>query len=240
MTQGILLRAVLAASIIAISYPLLCQAQMPALGDEPGEIKSSNLAGPLEVRQGECNYSVKLKANQTITHNTPDIIIYENTPPIDSKFIPYMWQPETYSGYEWNFKNPGRRNLRWLGLICESAENLPFLNVNKAEPKLGNDEIIESNRFKCPANIVDGKFVLSEEISSDKNYTIENISQNNWSGFIVFHRSKPKNTYDQMRFCLLHDNVVLIGTTENAQPAPALDEKFRKMALDFTNSINFH
>jgi hypothetical protein len=240
MTQGFLSRSVLAVSIIAISYPFLCQAQTPALGNEPGEIKSSNLSGSLEVRQGECNYSVKLKENQTITYNTPDIIIYENTLPIDSKSIPYMWQPETYSGYDWNFKNPGRRNLRWLGLICESAENLPFLNTNKSELTFGSDEIIGSNRFKCPAKLFDGKFVLSEEVSSDKNYTIENISQNNWSGFIVFHRSKPKNTYDQMRFCLLHDNVVLIGTTENAQPAPALDEQFRKMTLDFVNSIKFY
>lgn len=219
--------------------PILCHAQTPVLGNEPGEEKSLSLTGPLEIRQGECIYSATLNKRQIITHNTPDIVIYEKTPTIDQKLTPYLWQPETYSGFEWRFKNPGRRNLRWLGLICESAENLPFLKIEKSAQKFETNEIIESNKRKCPANLVNGKFILPEELGEQKNYTIESITKSNWTGFAVFHRSKSRNIYDQMRFCLLHDNVVLIGTTENIQPTPMLDEKFRTMTINFIKSIEF-
>lgn len=216
-----------------------CYAQTPVLGNEPGEVKSLSRIGPLEIRQGECIYSATLNSRQTITYNNPDIIIYEKTPAIDPKLTPYLWQPEIYSGYEWSFKNPSRRNLRWFGLICESAENLPFLKIEKSSPSFETNEIIESNKQKCPANLVNGKFILPKEFSEEKSYTIENITKNNWTGFIVFHRSKSRNNYDQMRFCLLHNSVVLIGTTENMQPTPTLDEKFRTMAINFINSIEF-
>ncbi|MFV3372214.1 hypothetical protein ACNFH5_28930 [Pseudomonas sp. NY15435] len=222
-----------------IINPLLCHAQTPVLGDESGEEKSLNFAGPLEIRQGECRYTATLDKNQTIIHNTPDIVIHEIVSTRDQKPTPYLWQPETYSGYEWNFKNPGRRNLRWFGLICESAENLPFLKEDKLAAGLGNNEVIESNKLKCPAELVNGKFTLPKKLTSDKNYTIERITKSTWTGFLVLHKSKSRNIYDQMRFCLLHNDVVLIGTTENMQPAPMLDEKFRKMVIEFINSITF-
>lgn len=225
--------------VVLIISPLLCHAQTPVLGDEPGEEKSLNSPAPLEIRQGECHYSATLGKNQTIIHNTPDIVIHERISTRDQKPTPYLWQPETYSGYDWSFKNPGRRNLRWFGLICESAENLPFLKEDKIATGLGNNEIIESNKRKCPAELVNGKFTLTQELDSDKKYTIERIANSNWTGFLVLHRSKSKNIYDQMRFCLLHDDVVLIGSTENMQPAPMLDEKFRTMVIEFINSIKF-
>ncbi|WP_236202266.1 hypothetical protein [Pseudomonas pseudonitroreducens] len=239
MKQTILSRIVFVIFISTPIPPISCLARTPALGNRPGEIRITSQTGLVEIRQDECNYSAHINSNQTIIHNTPDIIIHESTPAIIPKLTPYLWQPETYSGYDWSFKNPGRKNLRWFGLICESAENLPFLKEDKLATGLGNNEIIESNKRKCPADLVNGKFTLTQELDSDKKYTIERITNSNWTGFLVLHRSKSKNKYDQMRFCLLHDDIVLIGSTENMQPAPMLDEKFRTMVIEFINSIKF-
>lgn len=129
-TSSRIIFAILATLLIS---PISCLAKIPVLGDEPGEIKITSQAGPLEIRQGECSYSARINGNQTIKYNVPDIIVYEGAPTLDSKHAPYIWQPETYLGYDWAFKNPGRRDLRWFGVICESAENFPFLSAKKSE-----------------------------------------------------------------------------------------------------------
>lgn len=186
-----------------------------SLGNSTGDAQDISGPSKIKTRQGRCSYSLSIVEGQHVKYNDPEIIIYDSSARVSEDFIPYLWQAETASGYDWGFKNPGSLELKWVGLMCDSVENFPFSKSYKDATPPEYEQILELNATKCPAEIRDGKFSIRSELMNDESFIFQRLSGNNWDGFFVLHKKSNSKIYDRLRFCLIHDGSVLIGVSEN-------------------------
>ncbi|SFE08289.1 hypothetical protein SAMN05216577_1653 [Pseudomonas citronellolis] len=210
-----------------------------SLGNRLEDVRDFSGPSVIETKQGDCSYSLSLGDHQHAQYDDPDIVIYEAPSKINRNSTPYLWQAESATGYDWAFKNPGNPELKWFGLMCESKENFPFSMTNEDDLPPEYREILESNSLKCPADFRNGRFVIKSSMAGDNSYIFQRLSENNWEGVLVLHKQKGKENYDQIRFCLVHEGVVLIGTSENEEPAPSIDKNFAEDLAKIIKTVNF-
>lgn len=222
-----------------INASTACGSESTPLGNGIRDVQEFSGPGVIKTTQGECSYSLLIDSQQHARYNDPDIVIYEAPSKINRNSIPYLWQAESATGYDWAFKNPGNPELKWFGLMCESKENFPFSITNDDDLPPEYREILESNSLKCPADFRNGRFVIKPSMAGDNSYIFQRLSENNWEGVLVLHKQKGKENYDQIRFCLVHEGAVLIGTSENKEPTPNIDKNFADDLIKIIKTINF-
>jgi len=213
-------------SALVTTASFSASADILKLGNEPQA--APFISGPqkIETRQGRCHYSLVLGKSFHARYNDPEIILYQSPLPLKDDQIPHLEQAETSSGYYWMFSNPGSKKTNWFGLMCDSVENFPFGTDSNSEAPPELEQALESNGIKCPAELRDGKFFPKARLFRSKDYSFKRISYNNWNGFIITHKAGQSEYYDQIRFCLTHNDRVIVGATENQSPLPKIDNKF--------------
>lgn len=104
---------------------------MVSLGNQLEDVREFSGPSVIETKQGDCSYSLSLGDQQRAQYDAPDIVIYEAPSKINRNSTPYLWQAESATGYDWDFKNPGNPEFKCFGLMCESKENFPFPMTNE-------------------------------------------------------------------------------------------------------------
>lgn len=191
------------------------------LGNEIGSVFSISGKNSVTVNMAACPFKISLKKDQNLIFNVPDVVFYESKTVIKKNNFPYLWQAEMSAGYDWAFKKAGSLDDKWFGLMCENSDNFSWHDGSSAseqheEVTPEQQEIRDSNDLKCPAKIKDGRWVLNDQKTASKNYLFKELKGVNWIGFIVgYKNNKSKSTLDSLRFCLMHDNKIIIGVSEN-------------------------
>lgn len=212
------------------------------LGNEAGGVPHVPGLRSIIVNMDRCSFRIALKNNQNFFFNTPDIVFYESKTAL--KNPPYLWQAERSAGYDWAFQKPGNLNDRWFGLMCEGAENLSWNAASASkqheEPTPEQQQIRNSNDLKCPAKIRDGKWVLNDQGMKPENYLFKELKGANWNGFVVGYKNKKsRSTLQSLRFCLVHDNDVVIGASENYPKSLSIPISFFDRVQNLLSTIQF-
>lgn len=201
------------------------------IGSGAGESLSASGPKSAQVNLFECKFTVHLERNQHIAFNNPDIIIYENNTGANTKAPAHLWQAETASGYNWKFKLDGAPDTYWFGSICADISEFPEGFINKkiegSSPEL--DLIRESNETHCPAKYIDGAWRPSSYMASYHNYIFQNMAGENWNGFAVGLKYSYGQKITSLKFCLVHEDKVLIGTSESDNPLSLPDDSFQRL-----------
>ncbi|WP_321839672.1 hypothetical protein [Paraburkholderia bannensis] len=114
----------------------------------------------VQVRMGECQFSISLKEGEHIKYNNPDVIFYRANGRVPDRDLPFVQQAHTYSGYDWWFAKHGNRSVPWIGLMCESAANFKWSSdYTAADSTPALQDIADANAINCPADFVKGKWV---------------------------------------------------------------------------------
>lgn len=201
------------------------------IGNGAGETLSATGPKTSQVNLYECKFSITLEDNQHIAFNDPDIIFYENNSTIHTKIPAYLWQAETTSGYNWQFRTDGDPSSYWFGSICSGTSEFPKdFSGNKTEassPEL--DLIRESNETHCPAKYIDGAWHPNANITSLQNYVFQDIKGENWSGFAMGFKSNNGKKFTSLKYCLVHQDKVLVGVSESESPLSLPGDSFQKL-----------
>jgi hypothetical protein len=128
--------------------------------------------------------------------------------------------------------------------MCEGAENLSWNAASASkqheEPTPEQQQIRNSNDLKCPAKIRDGKWVLNDQGMKPENYLFKELKGANWNGFVVGYKNKKsRSTLQSLRFCLVHDNDVVIGASENYPKSLSIPISFFDRVQNLLSTIQF-
>jgi hypothetical protein len=210
-----------------------------AIGNGAGEALSAVGPRTLQINLSECKFSITLEDNQYIEFNDPDIVFYEKNSTTHTR-KPYLWQAETTSGYNWQFRTDGDTSTYWFGIMCAgTSEFLDDFSGKKTEASsLELDLIRKSNETHCPATYADGNWHPNHHITNLQNYIFQEVNGENWSGFAMGFKSSDGKEFSSLKFCLVHQNKVLIGASESDSPLSLPEDSFHKL-LQTLSKIKF-
>ena len=212
------------------------------IGNGAGEFLNDSGPKNVQVKLFECKFTINLERNQHIVFNDPDIIIYENDLGANKKAPAHLWQAETTSGYNWQFKLDGAPDTYWFGSMCADISEFPeeFVGKKKEELSPELDLIRESNGAHCPAKYTDGAWRPSFYAANFHNYIFQDMAGENWNGFAVGLKSSDGQKISSLKFCLVHEDKVLIGASESDTPLSLPGDSFQKLvrALSRVKFIN--
>jgi Uncharacterized protein conserved in bacteria (DUF2345) len=159
------------ASIFVAGLTLIFSFSSVALADdgavtlrEGASMLAADGPASVQVRTGECQFSISIKEGEHIKYNNPDVIFYRANGHVPDRDLPFVQQAHTYSGYDWWFEKRGSRNVPWIGFMCESAANFkwsPDYVAADSTPAL--QDIVDANAINCPADFVRGKWVSTSK-----------------------------------------------------------------------------
>ncbi len=205
------------ACVPSLAWPV--PADSVVLGDQPGAVQSVQGPASVLVALNECSFSVALAKGQYLRFNTPDVVFVQSATALNEQAMPHLWQAETYSGYEWQFRKPGGLADTWFGVMCEGTASFSLLKpevaVPEAEVSPGLQVIRGSNDLKCPATLTRDGWVPTQRAGRPEDYVFEQLSGPDWSGFVLGYRNTTGKTFGRISFCLIHDDQVLLGAAEN-------------------------
>ncbi|CAG4928493.1 hypothetical protein [Paraburkholderia saeva] len=164
----------------------------------------------VQVRMGDCQFSMTLKKGEHIKYNDPDLILYRANAPLPDRELPFLQQAQTYSGYDWWFEKRGTVNVPWIGFMCENTSDFKW-SLDNAQTDISQEmqDITDANSLRCPADF-DGKQWTPLRKTGGANF--ENIDVPGANGFVVDIKSK-KNGIQGPRFCFVNGKNVLIGVS---------------------------
>ncbi|WP_199030606.1 hypothetical protein [Ralstonia sp. ASV6] len=180
-----------------------------------------------------------------MTFNDPDLVVYYSGSKEGGEA--HLQQAETSFGASWNFEKKGSRQDKWLGMMCESAENFSAQTLGRkaiegAEVSPALNDVREGNDLRCPADLKDGKWIPRPILKKGESYVFAEISGANWVGFLIGYKaSKSRKKLAALRFCALSGDNVLMGAAENsgrplAIPFGAMDEVVKSLStIRFSN-----
>lgn len=231
------------ASIFVVGLTLISSFSSVALADNGAVMLgegSSVLAvdGPavVQVRMGECGFSIVLKEGGHIKYNNPDVIFYHANGRVPDRDLPFVQQAHTYSGYDWWFEKPGGRNIPWIGFMCESAANFkwsPDYAAEDSTPAL--QDIVDANAINCPADFVGGKWVPASKALDQ--FTLLDVPGG--QGFVVDASNILKKGDRGARFCFLSGSNVLIGVSGDGESLRKAKDSGGNSLLDVLRNIEF-
>lgn len=201
------------------------------IGNGAGESLSTSGPKSTQVNLFECKFTINLERNQHLVFNDPDIIIYENDLDANKKAPAHLWQAETTSGYSWQFKLDGAPDTYWFGSMCADISEFPeeFIGkkIEELSPEL--DLIRESNEVHCPAKYTDGAWYPGFYETNFHSYIFQDMAGENWNGFAVGLKSSDGQKISSLKFCLVHEDKVLIGASESDTPLSLPSDSFQKL-----------
>jgi hypothetical protein len=232
----------------SIFVPALAQADkvQPAfeVGNNYGQKSMAKGPGVARLQLQNCKINLNLETKDYIWFNEPDAIFYRSKGTFKNQEKPYLWQAETSSGYNWQFRKSGRIDDIWLGFMCAGLDEFYWNeDLSRADKK---DEaqteatlIKEDNKFKCPASKVNGKWEIDRKINSTTDYKLVEITGKNWEGFLLGIRNRKDVTYKEVRACLIHQGEVLLMSASDDTKKLRLPVDALNTYLKIISSINF-
>jgi hypothetical protein len=215
------------------------------VGNKLGQ--KSTAVGPINTKLQiqNCKISLNLEIKDHLWFNEPDAIFFRAKSKLSSREKPFLWQAKTNSGYNWQFRKPGRTDDIWLGFMCSSLDefdwnaDLSRTHTKDTVPPTEIALIKEANKFKCPASKVSDVWNIDGRTNSGDSYKLVQVNGKNWNGFIFGVQNKKDATYKEIRACLIHGDEVLLGSASDDTkklrlPADALD-----IYVKIISSINF-
>ncbi|MGE7958757.1 hypothetical protein ACQKQA_19590 [Pseudomonas sp. NPDC089530] len=189
-----------------------------AVGTAMGQ--SRFVRGPADtvIDMSPCRFSLSLLKDQFLQFNAPDLVFMASKETPKDSTAPYLWQAQLSSGYEWHFEKPGDLSEVWFGGMCENTANFSGLTPEvpmsiETSPEL--QLIRENNDLKCPATLIDRGWVPTHLAGRPETYVFESLSGPKSTGFIIGYHEKTRKLFTRIRFCLVHGDQVLVGSTEN-------------------------
>ncbi|ANJ75386.1 hypothetical protein A9Y76_23090 [Ralstonia insidiosa] len=216
---------VLAIAGLIFQAPCLGQS-LVTVGNAPGEVATVIGPSKFAVDLGKCRFSVDLLPSQRMTFNDPDLVVYYSGSKEGGEA--HLRQAETNFGASWSFEKKGSRQEKWLGMMCESAENFSAQTLGRktiegAEVSSALSDVRESNDLRCPADLKDGKWIPRPILKKGESYVFAEISGAGWVGFLIGYKaSKSRKELSSLRFCALSGDNVLMGAAENSEQPLAI------------------
>jgi hypothetical protein len=215
------------------------------VGNRVEQKSSAKGPGNVKLQIQNCKISLNLEIKDHLWFNEPDAIFFRSKSKLNTREKPFLWQAKTNSGYNWQFRKPGRTDDIWLGFMCASSDEFDWnADLARADSKdtaapIELALIKEANKFKCPASKISGAWKIDGRTSSVDDYKLVEVNGRNWNGFIFGVQNKKDATYKEIRVCLIHGDEVLLGfasddTKKLRLPADALDTYVK-----IISSINF-
>ena len=163
----------------------------------------------VQVRMGDCEFSMTLEKGEHIKYNEPDLILYRADVALPDRKLPFLQQAQTYFGYDWWFEQRASAHMPWIGFMCENTSDFMW-SPDNAQTDISQEmhDIMDANSLRCPADF-DGKKWTPLRNSEVTNF--ENIDVLGANGFVV--DTKSKNGIQGSRFCFVHGKNVLIGVS---------------------------
>lgn len=231
------------ASIFIVGLTLIFSFSSIALADngtvtlgEGASVLAADGPTSVQVRVGECQFSISIKEGEHIKYNNPEVILYRANGRVPDRDLPFVRQAQTYSGYDWWFEKRGSRNVPWIGFMCESAENFkwhPDYIAADSTPAL--QDIMDENAINCPADFVKGKWVSASK--SLNQFTSLNVAGG--QGFVVNASNILKKGDKGARFCFLSGGNLLIGVSGGRADLLREDGPENSSLLNILRSIEF-
>jgi len=203
--------AIFVAGFLAVAYfsgDALADDGMVKLGVGTSTLTAD---GPksVQVRMGDCQFSMTLKKDEYIKYNDPDLILYRANAPLPDRELPFLQQAQTYSGYDWWFEKRGTINVPWIGFMCEKISDFKW-SPDNAQPDISQEmqDIMDANSLRCPADF-DGKQWTPLRRNGGSNFV--NVDVPGANGFAL--DIKSKDGVKGARFCFVNGKNVLIGVS---------------------------
>lgn len=195
-------------AIACLSGDALADDGMTKLG-----VGTSTLAadGPtlVQVRMGDCKFSMTLKKGEHIKYNDPDLVLYRADARLPDRELPFLQQAQTYSGYDWWFEKRGTAHVPWIGFMCENTSDFKWSPDNtQTDISQEMQDIMDANSLRCPADFDGNKWT---PLRKSKSANFESIDVPGANGFVV--DIKSKNGIQGSRFCFVNGKNVLIGVS---------------------------
>ena len=111
---------------------------------------------------GSVGFPLDLLPSQRMTFNDPDLVVI--TPDRRRGERRICGRQRRILVASWSFEKKGSRQEKWLGMMCESAENFSAQTLGRktiegAEVSSALSDVRESNDLRCPADLKDGKWI---------------------------------------------------------------------------------
>jgi hypothetical protein len=204
------------------------------VGNRVEQKSSAKGPGNVKLQIQNCKINLNLEIKDYLWFNEPDAIFYRAKTKLNNRDKPFLWQAKTNSGYNWQFRKPGRIDDIWLGFMCASSDefywnkDLSRTDGKDAPASIELASIKEANKLKCPASKVNGIWRVDGRTNSINDYKLVEVNGKDWSGFVFGIQNKKDATYKEIRVCLIHGDEVLLGfasddTKSLRLPVDALD-----------------
>lgn len=195
----------------------LAKAENMTVGGDVGDKNHVEGISSPTIKLQDCHFKMSLLSNEHLFFNDPDMIFYKYDNKLSKKNRPYLWQANTSSAYYWEFKKKFNLQEKWFGLMCGVVEDFSWKNkiitYSNQEPitvitvRMDNDK-------RCPATKTDNKWTPNKKELKSSKYIFDELKGSNWDGFLIGYKGSGKNL-KSIRFCLVHENKVLIGGATN-------------------------
>ncbi|WP_155122508.1 hypothetical protein [Burkholderia ubonensis] len=108
--------------IISVVNDVLADESTKTLGSGASIFKVDGLAS-VQVRMGDCNFSIGLKDGEHVKYNDPDLVFYRAFDSVSDYDLSYLTQAEMCAGHEWWFEKNSAAHIPWIGFMCENTSD---------------------------------------------------------------------------------------------------------------------
>jgi hypothetical protein len=191
----------------------------------------------VQVRMGDCRFSINLKNGEHIKYNDPDVIFYRAGASISDHELPSLNQAQTYAGYDWWFDKRGRSHVPWIGLMCENISDFKWSSSHEdSDISLESRDILNSNSLKCPADFNGKEWVRTSKTGN----RFMRLDVEGAKGFVVDESSTGKKwNEDGSRFCFISESNVLIGISGDGLALSSKTGASTRSILDILRTFKF-
>ncbi len=209
------------------------------IGNQAGQSQFADGPGTVIFNVGDCRFSINLGRHDHVRFNDPEVIFYHSKGRFDNSRLPYLDQARMSAGYDWSFKKNSNLSDKWFGMMCESIENFAWnlpMSSDGWDISPGVAQIFEANSSRCPANLLDGRWVLK---SKEVGVLFKEITGRDWSGFVVGYKNKwNKRSLEYIKFCVIHNKNVIVGASESSDPLN-INVNFFDKVIDLLYTVDF-
>ncbi|WP_404993078.1 hypothetical protein [Cupriavidus pauculus] len=209
------------------------------IGNQAGQSQFADGPGAVIFNVGDCRFSINLGRHDHVQFNDPEVVLYNFKGRFDYSRLPYLDQARMSTGYDWSFKKNSNLSDKWFGMMCESVEDFPWnrpMSSDGWDISPGVAQIFEANSSRCPANPLDGRWILR---SNEVGVLFKEIRGRDWSGFVVGYQNKwTKRSLEYIKFCIIHNKNVIVGASESSEPLN-INVGFFDKVIELLSTVNF-
>ncbi|WP_155122964.1 hypothetical protein [Burkholderia ubonensis] len=223
--------------IISVVNDVLADESTKTLGSGASIFKVDGPAS-VQVRMGDCNFSISLKDGEHVKYNDPDLVFYRAFDSVSDYDLPYLKQAEMYAGYDWWFERNSAAHIPWIGFMCENTSDFKWSsNPEIADITQALQDVMDSNSLRCPADFDGKKWVPMSKEFDDHFATLD---VDGAQGFVVDEPFEHHNrSVGGSRFCFVSGDSVLIGISGDGLMLPTKGDVSSNSILEILKAFKF-